>query len=321
MSFPEPTLSTRGEAEYRFAELYLALGPQAIGAPGDATLQDLIGRVWALVLTKDRHLELYQRAEGSATWARVEGGLPGLFAQVQPDDRRRYSLAFDQSARVTIAYEEAGMVYLTRWDASAGAYVQNVTIAGVDPVVAFDATWAYDVTDSDVLLFYLSPDRTRLLARVQRQLYNTEVEIADLGEPRVLDRVIRLPLRYQALVSDAAGDPIEVGGTLQALVSELYPYPETDAVEVDGEVAGAIGHVDEIYIGLEEQTVQVDGEASGAIGHSDLISTYVEGPDGLEASGEASGLMSHDLMLFSVVDFHGLEVDGEVSGTLIHKEE
>jgi hypothetical protein len=111
-----------------------------------------------------------------------------------------------------------------------GGYVQNVTVVGVDPVVVFDATWAYNVTNSDVLLFYLSADRSRFLSRVQRDIYGTEYELHDYGQPVILDRVSRLPLQYQALVSDVVGNPLMVDGERVGLLSNLYPYLANDAL-------------------------------------------------------------------------------------------
>ncbi len=229
MTLPAPRVSERGTARYRFAELFLTLGPQQLGDTLENRVVDIIGRVWALVVTRDRRLRLYQRAEAAPTWAEQTTLLPPLFGEAQPRERRRYSAAFDQSARVIVAYEELETVYLTRWDPSLNAYVQNVTFAGVDPVVVFDATWAYDIPVSDVLLFYLdAATRSKLMCRVQRDLYAVEYELHDYGQPVVLDRVVRLPLRYQVLASDAQGDPLEDAGERVALLSALYPYLARD---------------------------------------------------------------------------------------------
>ena len=311
MTLPSPALGTRGTAGYRYAELFLALGPQAIGVTNESTLDDLIGRVWALVLTRERRLELYQRAVDAATWELQTALLPPLFAQTQPESRRRFSIAFDQSARANVAYEENGTIYLTRWDATVGAYVQNVTIAGVDPVVAFDATWAYDVTVSDVLLFYLPTDRTRLLVRVQRDIYADEVELHDYGAPVVLDRVTRLPLRYQALASDGLGDPLEVEGERVGLLSDLYPYPAFDdlAVAVDGPASG-----DYILtvIFTEHEDAGVAGTAVGpAAGvYQTPVISYEAVDLGVDASGVGPVSGIYRLPIISYEDAEGVDASG-----------
>ena len=318
MTLPRPALGTRGTEGYRYAELFLALGPQAIGDTGENTLDDLIGRVWALVLTRERRLELYQRAADASTWTRVTELLPPLFEQAQPEGRRRFSIAFDQSSRAIVAYEEAETVYLTRWDTSENEYIQNVTIPGVDPITALDATWSYNVSDSDVLLFYLSPDRTRLLARIQRQLFAIEVELHDYGAPVVLDRVTRLPLRYQVLASDEAGDPLEDAGARVGLLSDLYPVPasetlaafgapdlaryELDTVveEADNGLAGSAAPDVAVYIG---DTAFRDGEDT-FVGSStaDAVMVYISetalrapDPDAIEGSSKTEPIFVYIL--------------------------
>jgi hypothetical protein len=221
---PVALVNLRGDLPTRYAEAFLALGPLSIGVTGDNKLVDLIGREWLLILDEDRMLSLYRQLS-VGEWQLVTELLPPAFASPLPEGVRRVSFCFDQSARVIFAYEVDSVVYLTRWDPGAGAYVQNVTVPGVDPCVVFDATWSYDVTVSDVLLFYLDAgSRSTLQCRVQRDLYAVEYELHDYGQPVVLDRVVRLPMRYEVLASDAMGDPLENAGERVALISDLYPY-------------------------------------------------------------------------------------------------
>lgn len=285
MSLPTPRHSTRGTEGYSFAELFLVLGPAEIGDPRENRLEDLIGRVYALVVTTSGVLELYQRAEDAATWTEVTAGLPPIFGETQPETRRRFSIAFDQSARAIVAYEEDSTVYLTRWDSAEGAYIQNVTVPGVDPVVVFDATWAYDVTVSDVLLFYLSTDRERVLCRVQRDVYATAYEMHDYGTPVVLDRVLRLPLRYQVLASDAAGDPLETGGAKVGLLSEIYPYPAGASMEASATPATA-GVYTLVVLVETPESVGVEASAVPATGGSydEPIITNTPESEGITAS-------------------------------------
>src|SRR5690606_19714700 len=81
-----------------------------------------------------------------------------------------------------------------------------------------DGSWRESaIHDSDVVLFYLTTDRTGVRARVQRQLFQTIHELHDYAAPVILDRVSPLPGAYQLLVSDATGVPLE-----HALVGDPY---------------------------------------------------------------------------------------------------
>lgn len=228
-----PATSLRTPSKTFFAELFAAPGPLTIGQTGDNSYPVLFGRVWVLEVRADGALRLHQRQE-DGTYQQVIDDLPPVFSEGAPAGSRRWSLAFDQAARVVVAYEDGeGVVRVTRWDPSANQYVQNVTFAGVDPVVVMDASWSYAIPGSDVLLFYLSPDRTRVLCRVQRDVYAIEHLIWDYGLPVILDRVIAAPIRYQLLVSDATGVPLP-----EALVSDPYPYPGTDKLRASLDLTG-----------------------------------------------------------------------------------
>jgi hypothetical protein len=218
-----PKREGRGTGDYEFFELSLAQGPTAIGVTGQNRLIDFIGTAWLLLLDLDMQLRLFRQG-AVGEWTEVTTLLPPVFDAPLPAGARRVSFAFDQSARVVVAYEYDGLIYLTRWNAETSAYVQNVAFAGVDPVVIFDAVWSFDIPDSDVLLFYLTTDRTQILCRVQRELYSIARSIHDYGEPTVLDRVVRVPVRYEVLASDEAGEPYTDGVQRMALISEPYPY-------------------------------------------------------------------------------------------------
>lgn len=228
-----PTISDRVPSGTHFAELYLSPGPEHIGVTGDNSYAVMYGFDWLLIWDRDDGmLHLWQERDG--VWVEVVDDLPPVFASPAPVGSRRWSLAFDQSARVILAYEDAtGVVRVTRWEPSSNSYVQNVTFAGVDPCVVIDASWSLAIPGSDVLLFYLSPDRQRVLCRVQRDVYGTEYEIWDYGAPVILDRVIALPYRYQVLVSASDGSPLP-----DALVSALYPVAVSVGVELSAEFVG-----------------------------------------------------------------------------------
>jgi len=238
----DPKITQRGTAYY--PEFHMFPGPEALGVTGDNSLRSLIGRTWAILFCDNNDFYLLQW-DGSG-WVEREDSLLPVPEFVGTE--RRFTAAFDQSARLVYAYESAGVIRVTRWDTGTNAYVQNVTVAGVDPVVAFDATWAYDVPVSDVLLFYLSANRTKLMCRVQRDLYLTEYELFDYEQAVILDRVTRLPLQYQVLSSDAVGDPLQESASRIALLSAFYPYPASDVLLADIASVPAWTHTKQIVI-------------------------------------------------------------------------
>lgn len=225
-----PVTNVRAPASSRFAELFLAPGPEVIGQTGDNSYGAMFGRNWLLVWDRDTGF-LHAFQETSGEWLEVTEELPPVFDAPAPVGSRRWSLAFDQSARVILAYEDAlGVVRVTRWEPSSNSYAQNVTFSGCDPCVVIDASWSFSIPGSDVLLFYLSADRERVMCRVQRDVYGTEYLIWDYEQPVILDRVVALPYKYQVLVSDAQGTPLP-----DALVSALYPVALSVGVELSAE--------------------------------------------------------------------------------------
>jgi len=251
-----PKRGIRGTSEYVYFELSMALGPVEIGETADNSYEALYGRAWLMEVDVDTDtLFMYQQDE-VGEWTRVTAGLPPIFDSPIPTGAKRFTFAFDQSARVIVVYELNQTVLITRWNAVSNQYVQNVTFDGVDPAVIMDATltdprgyptaeadgwgvrdafeagipvlfewlagdpivWLEDaIPDSDVLIFYLTPDRLGVRARVQRQLYETVQSVHDYDAPVVMDRIVALPGRYQALVSDAAGAPLP-----NMLISDPY---------------------------------------------------------------------------------------------------
>ncbi len=244
-----PELSLRGTKDYGYFEASFALGPVQVGVTGDNSYEVLFGRIYSLLLVKDsRILELYRLSVSDQTWTQVTSLLPPLFDDAIPEGARHLTFAFDQSARVIVAYELNGEIVVTRWDPFTNQYVQNVTFAGLDPCIIMDATvadprgfpepyrtlymagvkiifqwipngeWLENaISDSDILIFYLTPDRLGVRCRAQRQLFNTVLTIHDFDDPVVMDRAVPVSARYQLLVSDAAGDVLP-----EMLLSELY---------------------------------------------------------------------------------------------------
>ena len=200
-------------------------GPVAVGVTGDNSPASLVGATWLLQVCPDGSWMLYREERGLLTVIPWDDP-----PEMASGTARHVSLAFDQSARVVLTWEDEGVIKVRRWDPVENEYIENVTFSGVDPVVVFDATWRYRVPDSDVLIFYLSSDRERLCCRVQRDVYGTEYEVWDFETPVILDRVVALPYKYQVLVADSTGSPLP-----DMLISALYPVALTVGVGLSAE--------------------------------------------------------------------------------------
>lgn len=307
-----PATSLRTPSNSFFAELYLTPGPQEIGVTGDNSYGALYGSEWLFMIEHEtRILRAYQRVGGTWLERTDDPRMPPIVGQTMPESVRRLSGTFDQSARAVIAYEDAeGIVRVTRWDPSENQYVQNVTFAGVDPCVVMDASWSLSVPGSDVLLFYLSPDRTRVLCRVQRDVYAIEHEIWDYGAPVILDRVIAAPIRYQLLVSDAAGVPL-----LEALVSDPYPYPGVDAVASSATLTGG-GQLIQVVLtpALPTQRLGVTAAVTGAGALGDPI-LDVAWADALTTSAAVTGSGAYEPAIISAPHTDSLSPIVSVTGS------
>lgn len=218
-------------------ELRLAPGPRSMGETGDGSYATLYGYAWAGLLDRvERRFRLFQaqvpgegpwplsdpRGPEVAVWVEVE--VPPLPHPVE--EIRHLALAFDQAARYVVAYEREGEVWVKQWDPLSQSFVQRGPFPGVDPVLIQGATVGYYPPDSDVLLFHLSPDRTSLAMRVQRELYATTHTIQTFDQPVVLDQAVALPYQVELLGSflDA------LGATGYAVRSEIYPVRGEDAL-------------------------------------------------------------------------------------------
>jgi hypothetical protein len=233
-----PKVSERGSLPTYFPEFVMAPGPQALATTGDNSFNTLFGRAWAFLFCQN--LDHYVlRWEGTGWSVRED---PLLTLPAFDGTERCFSMAFDQSARLIIAYEKSEIIRVTRFDTTAGTYLQNVNFAGVDPVLLMDASVNRLVPDSDVLLFYLTPDRTRVKYRVQRESYGVERDLVweseepvEFGDGLVLDYAQALDYRFELLIGFESGVK-----RATALVSDLYPIPARDrasATVIPSEVA------------------------------------------------------------------------------------
>jgi len=208
-------------------ELRLTKGPIAIGQPGDGTYAELYSKDYLVFLDETGRLRVF--VSTGATWEPVPDE---LYPQPpHPGDQIRHiGVCFDQAARLVLAYEFNQQVYVYQWDAVAQQYVARGPFPGVDPVVIQDATIGFYPPDSDVLLLHLSTDRTRLIMRVQRELYNTPREVAVFPRPVLLDQVIAFPF-YGQVVGSYVDSPESTGFAIR---TDTYPFPPVYLYEQAG---------------------------------------------------------------------------------------
>jgi hypothetical protein len=201
-----------------------------MGNTGDGSYAALYGHVWAGFLDS-AGLRLY-RQQG-AGWQEV--AVPPLAHPVR--EIRHFGLAFDQAARHVICYERAGEVWVRQWDPLSSQWTMRGPWPGVDPCLLADATVNYHEPDSDVLLFHLSPDRTQLYMRVQREQYAVAHLVHTFPGPQILDQAVALPYQLELLGSsldapDATGlvlrsDPYPVYLPLEDLGAATFQPPAT----------------------------------------------------------------------------------------------
>jgi len=205
---------------FREFELRLTKGPIAIGEPGDGTYAELYSKDYLVFLDETGRLRVFV-STGSA-WVPVP---EDLYPQPpHPGDQIRHiGACFDQAARLVLAYEYEERVYIYQWDPVTKQYITRGPFPGVDPVVIQDATIGFFPPDSDVLLLHLSTDRTRLIMRVQRELYNTPREVAVFPRPVVLDQVSAFPF-YGQVVGSYVDSPNSTGFAIRTNTYPVYLY-------------------------------------------------------------------------------------------------
>lgn len=205
-------------------EIRAAAGPIAIGETGDGTYATLFSVPYVGYLDKHQNKLVLLKYDGSS-WVPVD---ESLFPQPPHpiEEIRHIAVAFDQAARLVMAYERAGEVFVYQWDSLAKEYVVRGPFPGADPVLINDAAVGYYVPDSDVLLFHLTPDRLNLVMRVQRELYATAHTIQTFDQPVVLDQAVALPYQIELLGSLAGA----LDATGYVLRSEIYPVRAEDAL-------------------------------------------------------------------------------------------
>ncbi len=236
----KPQISRRGK--HFFAEIALARGPRQMAVTGSGSFGELFGYAWMAILDRgERRLRLFQLQVAGTPWAIgtdpagaewVEVSVPALPHDTK--ELRHLGLAFDQSARHVVAYERAGEVWVRQWDPGSGQYVMRGPWPGVDPVLVMDAEANGYVPDSDVLLFHLALDREHVLMRAQRDGYDVEYQVEDLGEAGYLDQGFMASMRAH-VVGSLASAPTTTGFTAS---SSLYPVRQALKLALDPQFAG-----------------------------------------------------------------------------------
>jgi hypothetical protein len=284
-----------------------APGPQTLAVPGDGSFDTLYGSAWMAQVCPDGSWRLYQRTTPETLTSRDWDVTPPVVSI----DARHPSLAFDQAARPSLAWEDSDGVHIRFFDAVQNTYRFTTAIPGRDPALISDAqvtdpldypaeerdaylkgirvllewlpepAWRDNVIpDSDVVLFYLSDDRERVLARAQRELFLQVHEIHDYAQPVVLDLATALHGHYQLHVSDQYGEPLPESLISDPYLGELIINPRA----ADGVTAAAAGEdwraeqwfekflvTDEITAGVEPEALA----ATGTVYEEDAVDELV----------------------------------------------
>ena len=210
---------------YYGVEIDLTLGPSTVAVPSAGDYPSLFGEEWLVVLCDDLSLCLYKVENGGVTLTPWDVAPPVMDASAE-----HVSLAFDQTARPVIAWQQSDGIHVRQYDEIGGAYAFTGPYAGTDPVLLNDAAVMFDVGLSDVILFYLSADRLHLKYRIQSENFVAEHNLYDFAQAVLMDSVDALPYRYQIRYALAAGDPDTSAGVIQALRSLIYPVRLGDPI-------------------------------------------------------------------------------------------
>lgn len=258
-----------------------APGPVSLASTGDGQYPTLFGRAWLLQMCQDGSWVLYQR-DGTETLQVVPWDVVPPFGGITA---RHVTLAFDQAARPAIAWEEADGIRLREYDENAGQYAFVGPFPGCDPALLMDATINFRIPGSDVVLFYLSTDRTKLYYRVQSENFVIEHEHVDFEQVAVLDRSDLEMLRYQLTFALEDGEQEVIDGSPQSLRSLLYPYYALDhqGASIGNYPAAEFTLVVTVRTADVEALATVVGNFAGADYHAVII-VRTPDPEALTAS-------------------------------------
>ena len=253
----KPKVSRRYPRGYR-AELAIAPGPWREADTGTGSLRDTFGYAWLLFVEKDGRFRLFQ-AQGNEWVER-----PPIDPLPVRDQAAHVSLGFDQNGRPILAWEEHGTIYVWAWDDATQHYAVRYSWPGHDPILFQDAFTTGDIPSSDVVVFYVEPDRASVSARLQREQYGTPHGLFS-GEKLALDQAYTAGGRV-VLFGEGAGGPL-------ILQTDLYPLTGADSVNAPAALAGAHVYVRDIYDqGTLADALTSPTALSGAYINSRLIS-------------------------------------------------
>jgi hypothetical protein len=225
------TAKTSKRGKHHLPEVALYRGPVAVGVVGNGSYNDLFGHQWALIWDKARGLVLAKNVAGQ--W--LEQTSPEPLPELQKNDRH-ISAQSDQAARPVIAWERQGILYVWFWNPVTTTFDLELLGPGVDPVLLIDAQLNGITGNSDVVLFYLHPNRQSIRYRLQRDRWAIEYTLTALPEPMYLDQALALPWRYELWLGSAATPS-------HTLRSALYP------IDVGAErLAGSIWALNGAYL-------------------------------------------------------------------------
>lgn len=278
-------------------------GPVELATTGDGSYSTLYGENWLSQICQDGTWVLYQRIDNEELEVVPWDVVPPTVAITA----RHPSLCFDQAARPAIAWEDDSGVRLREYNEVSQQYQFIGPFAGCDPVLLNDATINYRVAGSDVILFYLSADRTTLCYRIQSENFAVEHEHHDFGEAVVLDAQDVGGWRFQLKFADEHGTvdgPLADGFT--ALWSDLYP------VYVEENMAANVAALEDgEYVLVVVKHAAEDGVSAsvGALADGVLASVILRqsGEDGVTALVGALGAGELKNVILTYTDAEGID--------------
>lgn len=275
-------------------ELRLTAGPAGEGVTGDGSYAALWGHAWATALDRDRGFVMLRAI--ADIWTEVAALTP--LPTVDPKQVHHHASAFDGSGRPTLAWEQAGMVYLRQWDPITSQVVTRGPFPGCDPVLINDASVHGAPPFSDVVLFHLDAGRSQLIGRVEHELYATPHVQTSVPAGSQLDQVAADALRLLWFGCDAQEQP-------WALASAPYPFQGHDTLTVSATLTGS-GILQPVVLNLQgTDELEVAALLTGAGIYQPVILTMEEQPADelvVTAALTGSGLLQPVVYAFAGAD-------------------